>query len=244
MRNNHWHKTASIVFAIAGIVSVLVMLGYALAPRRLTARERLGYLNWVYEFLDQDESDPRLPAPSVVDANGTPMASWRQVRYFALRPVPQNGMQYDLDWQCEKYADIRKRKNGPTEFCFSGTSYTSVMAVVGPGTAFDRRDELLPRELPKDCILLFEVFQKQIHWMQPGDIDIRTLSSTIVDTIHPSSDLPDGFCVGFADRSVWRVRKDTPFDRLSILCDVDKARSHSRDDILGQYRIPPFNEDE
>lgn len=119
-----------------------------------------------------------LPAAYSVDADGRRLHSWRtlllpylsedqlyrQIRLDEPRNSPQNSLLHD--WWVEAYSC-------PADFAV-GTN-TSYLAVTGPGTAWQNAT---PEDL--SAILIVEVTESGVHWMEPSDMDFARLK-TILD---------------------------------------------------------------
>jgi hypothetical protein len=234
-----WSKRL-LQFTLVALLSVLLVMTataiYRERARYISAEHLFSFRLCLSDMLLLEETAlERLPPASVMNENGVPIASWRQVRYIQQMPIPENPGPRDLSWMDPRYQRLRAT---PAElFCYSGNTFTSVMAVVGPGTAFGADERLLVSELPDDCILIVEVYQRKIHWMEPGDLDISALQQPRHAAIRPSNNWGNGFCVGFADGSVWRLRNDTPLDVLTLFCTVEGARKSDRESTLRPYRV-------
>ena len=195
----------------------------------------------------------RLPPAVVRDAEGKPMSSWRFVTAAQLlNDRVQTGYygqdcRGDLPWDSR---DNRRYLNGPyRDYAGSPPSYINssrpgnkarFVAVVGPGTAFDDGKPRRLDELPANALLVVEVRGCQAHWMEPrGDLDVRTMPEEIggEGCIGPAAGGRREFYVGFADRSVWLLRADIPFEVLSRFFTVEEARRQDRDLTLGPYAI-------
>jgi hypothetical protein len=132
-------------------------------------------------------------------------------------------------------------------FCFrpslqdkSKQCMTNVFAITGPGTAFDdEKPKIRMKDLPPELILLAEVRESGVHWMAPGDFDVRTMPAVCGDPQGKgiSGTLPDGFFVAFADGEAWFLSNDTPFEELKKFFTIDECKKHSREKTLGPYRL-------
>ena len=116
-----------------------------------------------------------------------------------------------------------------------------MFAITGPGTAFGDGETELPHsldDLDADTIVVVEVRDSAMHWMAPGDFDIRTMPRTInaPDGRGISSRFRAGFHVIFADGAVWRLSHDTPPAALEKFFTIEGARRFDRDELLGAYR--------
>ena len=117
---------------------------------------------------------------------------------------------------------------------------TRVVAITGPGTAFGYGRVEAPASLDDidvDTVLLVEIRDSGLHWMEPGDFDIRTMPRSInsangrgISSVHKT-----GFHVVFADGTVWFLRNDVPFDQLSLFFTIAGARRSDRDIVLRPY---------
>lgn len=119
---------------------------------------------------------------------------------------------------------------------------THAFAITGPGTAFGDGNTEKPRslaEIEADTIIVVEVANSGLHWMAPGDFDIRDMPQTINDPSGRgiSSRHKDGFHVLFSDGTVWYLSNQVPFASLAKFFTIEGARSNDRQTILGPYLI-------
>ena len=115
------------------------------------------------------------------------------------------------------------------------------MTIKGIGSAHDfilqeGVDELL-RVAPA-TIFLVEVVNSTTPWMQPGDLELGNIPTSIN---HPKL-LGIGseygyhkFVVGFVDKGVWVLDSSIPFSELEKFMTVEQAMQHDREKVLGQY---------
>ena len=194
--------------------------------------------------------DRCLPPPVALDADGRPLSSWR----FALAGfrglfIKEGGPppEFQFPWNSpenESFAKLPAKYYGYSTDAFSafdltGTKETSVLAISGPGTAFDEDLRCSFSDLADDTILIVESRNSGVHWMEPGDIDIRTVPHRIGGpgkrTI--SGTTPLGLYVGFADGAVWLLKNDVPFETLEKLFTVSGAKKNKRENLLWEYRL-------
>jgi hypothetical protein len=119
---------------------------------------------------------------------------------------------------------------------------TNVVSVTGRSTAFDPDGQHKMAELPGDTILIVEVRDFGVHWMQLGDLEIGDLHSA-VDLVGEGDRFgtaPGSFIVGFADGQAWALRKSVPLEDLKKFLTMDGARQHDRDEVLQPYRLSPW----
>lgn len=89
---------------------------------------------------------------------------------------------------------------------------------------------------PKNTILIVEVADSDIHWMEPRDLEIDTMSFQINDESAPclSSRHPDGPLVGFADGAVFRISRDIPSATLRALLTATGGEDIDREELVQQ----------
>ena len=100
---------------------------------------------------------------------------------------------------------------------------TSYVAVVGPGTMWDNPKGVKMSDVPDGLsrtILVVELADSDIHWMEPRDLDIRSLpkkinSKSVLSSI--SSKHVRGACVAFADGNVRFLDEETAAETLEAL---------------------------
>ena len=108
--------------------------------------------------------------------------------------------------------------------------YSQVWAVTGPGTAFDGEEVHRFSELPNDLILLLEAGKSTVHWMAPGDLDVRDVPSWL-----PAGSVGDGLAVAFADGEAWFLSPEVTTRELSRFFTIESAQTCDRQSILGPY---------
>jgi len=131
-------------------------------------------------------------------------------------------------------------------FCFASADappekrcMTNILAVSGPDTAFVPGKGRRLSDLDTDTILIVETNDSNIHWMEPGDLDVSKMPDDVDEcsAIGISGTSPGGFFVGFADGEVWKLRNDTPLSTLRKFFTVSGSKSHNRDKLLAEYRL-------
>jgi hypothetical protein len=150
------------------------------------------------------------PPAYVADAAGKPMHSWRVL----ILPFLDHARVYDEydfaePWNGphnrtladQIYSDIFHCASGP----HAGRSpLTDYVVIVGPETPFpsDRSTTLADmRDGAENTILLAEIGNSDIHWMEPRDLRVDEMSFTINDPAQPSISSPHsrGPAIVFAD---------------------------------------------
>ena len=113
-----------------------------------------------------------------------------------------------------------------------------VLAVSGPGTAFERGVTTSMKELDDDTILFVESKDGGRAWWQPQDVDlIGNLDEQLGSPMGVSSDHPFGFLVGFKDGTVWRLSHSIPADTLRAFMDIRSAMTHERNVLLRPWKF-------
>src|SRR4029079_18165743 len=115
---------------------------------------------------------------------------------------------------------------------------TSIFAIVGRDTAFDRSGHpatslLSLGELPKELLIAADVANSKPHWMQPGDYtvaDLLAATGNLGDTVHGV--LPDRIHVLFADGEVWALSPKTPMDAVKPFLTITAAKTANRDSLV------------
>jgi hypothetical protein len=181
--------------------------------------------------------------PSIrVDGNGQPLNSWR-FHVYPFFPIPDEDFPPPLDLKAAWNSPVNKTSASDkfTPYGLASKPYrteTCVFGISGPGTAFD--DSVVSRlsELPSEVIVVMEVADSKIHWMQPGDYDFATLlaaTGRLGDTVKGL--LPDRIHVLFADGNVWALSPDTPIDAVKPFFTITGAKAASREESLLKYRV-------
>ena len=236
------------VFVVSLVLAIGRLLWFAVDSARMAAR-RSERRNDVRQLLmalhTYNDHNKQLPPPTVTGRDGRgklvwesharPLHSWRHVICPFLEASPWS-YDYSKPWNHPMYGTW----NGWSMrvYCndLNHPLHTSFVAVTGPDTAWG--DGSVPplsvKDLPNDLILLVETRKSGLHWMQPGDFDLRTLPRTInaPDGSGISSSDPAGVWVGLVDESVRFVPSNTPFEKLEPFFTITGAAAHDIDDLL------------
>jgi len=136
-----------------------------------------------------------LPPAYTADAQGKPMHSWRVL----ILPYMQEQSLYDQYDLAEPWDGPNNKKlhstlvgvfSCPSDNKSPGTD-TSYVAIVGPGTAWPGATSTSKQMVTdglSDTILLVEVANSGIHWMEPRDLPIAAVSAGI----NPTGGSPGG----------------------------------------------------
>ncbi len=116
---------------------------------------------------------------------------------------------------------------------------TSVMALVGPGTAFETIQDIQVPTLfeakLQECragaaILFIEAVNSGVHWGEPGDFDVETVTK---EQLFPGD--TEGILVAFADWSVWYIERTVPMETLKHFMTIESSKEHDREKELSPY---------
>jgi prepilin-type processing-associated H-X9-DG protein len=241
MANISFKKT--IWFAVLfGVLAAMLISGvYAFRTARQAAmhHQQANNLKQVgLGVMSFNQNFGRLPHAVNKDKSGRPLSSWR-FRVLPFLEAIMMDVDYDARWDDDTNEFNRQFIN--TElfvYCCpwakktSGKSNTNIVAITGPGTAFDDDRDVRVEDLPPDTALLIEIADSGTHWMAPGDLDVRNVPASITQGI-----LGGGVHVLFADGSVWFFRPDTPLEELKKFFTIEGAKQYDREKVLGRYAL-------
>ena len=116
---------------------------------------------------------------------------------------------------------------------------TSVMAIVGEGTAFETIQKINSIEYDYDsiifgecgsAIILIEVVDSKVHWGEPGDFEIETVTK---EQLFPGD--TKGILVGFCNQEIWYIERTVPMETLRHFMTVESSKEHDREKELSPY---------
>jgi hypothetical protein len=167
------------------------------------------------------------------DKSGRPLCSWR----YEVQAWIDIGGPYKIENAWYDPINAKIAESPSSLYCYTTEKEsmsrlnTNIMAITGPGTAFDGQI-YRGHELPNSLILFVEVADLGIHWMEPGDLDVRELPASLTSGLDG-----EGLFVAFADNEIWYLRKDVPLEVLTKFLTVEEAQSQDREKLLGPYHI-------
>jgi hypothetical protein len=228
--------TLAFWIALAASVFVALLLAARAGRRTALSAQHTNDLKQIGLALHNfHDSYHRLPPAVRRDKAGRPLASWR----FQILPWVEAIMKevhYDDRWD-----DPANRLLSSTPFpvyCWSpekqlsDSVHTNVVAVTGPGTAFDGDQAVRLDEIDSDTILAIEIAESGFHWMEPGDLAIDQVPESITQGLDGC-----GVHVLFADGSVWTLSPEVPMEDLKKFFTIEGAKRYDRDETLGPYAI-------
>jgi hypothetical protein len=237
------------LLALAFTLLILVLFAlHDIQRRQRRHRVQESFVDVLIAFHSYEQIMRHLPPPNVTDSSGLPIASWRFAIYWAL--TSPGGVNYigpvnafDEAWTSPTYSWMMDR----IPRCYSlsedaAVPFTRILAIVGPGTAFEAGRLRSRAELDGDTILIVEVKHSGLHWMEPGDLDVRMMPRSIN---HPSGKgiagiNPEEFHVGFADGQVWCLRSNISFEDIEKFFTVEGAKQFDREEVLGPHRVSRY----
>jgi len=237
-QRNIWILVAAVGLAFAGLSA---LLAFKVRESRRVARlhecEENLYVAGIL-LMSFDRKFNRLPPVVFRDESGKVLGSWR----FAVMAVsPWDLPAFDLDrtWNSAPNSALA---NKPLKvFCFRGGEddpnrlHTKIVAITGPGSAFEEDTVHRLEECPHDTILLSELANSETHWMAPGDLSIDNAAESLTAGLYN-----EGVHVLFADRAVWFLRKEVPFGELRKFFTLSGAEEFDRDEVLRPYVIKTY----
>lgn len=232
-----WRMRLLYVLAVLVPISVLLAALLPVVHRASRAARQKQHTNNLKQvglaLLNFHDTYERLPPAVRTDEAGRPLASWR----FQIMPFVEatmiaadfDGRWYDLTnrWWCSLPNYV---------YCWSPDEalptclHTNLVAVSGPGTAFDDDRNTRLDEIDFDTILVIEIANSDTHWMEPGDLRIDEVPPSITQGFEGN-----GVHVLFADGSVWFLGADVPFHDLKKFFTIEGAKRYDREQVLRQY---------
>jgi hypothetical protein len=115
-------------------------------------------------------------------------------------------------------------------------SETNYLAVVGPGTAFPGVGTVTQANIldgPANTIVLVEVASANVHWAQPGDLDVSAMSLKINDPkrLGISTVGKRGAAVAFADGRVVHLQESLSPQTLKALLTISGGEKIDVNDL-------------
>ncbi len=236
-----WVLAAAIVLAVGRYLWLAVDAAREAARRSDVAGQAKGIVLALHLFNDNVgrlppaiSTIPSSPGRIEFRAGEPPLHSWRYIVYPYLQS-PQL-FDYSKPWNDPQYAQISRLKN--YYYCNDkpGNLNTKFVAITGPDTAWGDGTEP-PKsifDLPDDLIVIVETRNSGLHWMEPGDLDLRTMPRTInaPDGRGISGTTRGGAWVATADGSVHWIPNDTQFEDLEPFFTIQSAEANDINSTL------------
>lgn len=174
------------------------------------------------------------PPAYIADGQGRPMHSWRVLLLPLLgKQQHYNEYRFDEPWNGPHNSKLSQQIgslfNCPDECRLNHqqeTSMTSYVAVVGPNTIWPGTQVVTLGDVtdgPRKTIQVAEVTHSGIHWMEPRDLELSQMASTInsESEVGISSVHENGANVAFADSHIGFLSDGLPTDTIKALLTRD-----------------------
>lgn len=209
-------------------------------PRRERANRMERVLKALADYNDVSQLLPaakrwHLPAPTCRDVRGRALYSWRFL-LLSFCEMPSTKMDLSAPWYAPANCDTASRP--AAYYCFSRDPNgrkevtTNLVAVTGPNAAFDPDGKAKWDELPYDLIVIIESGSVNVHWAEPGDLEVRQVDQSVAAGLDG-----EGVLVGFADGQVWFLRNDVPLQDLLAFMTIPGAKESDRGERLAPYHV-------
>jgi hypothetical protein len=132
------------------------------------------------------------PPAYLADAKGTPMHSWRVLILPFVEQKPlYDAYRFDEPWNGPNNRKLADRMPKSFHICSEpdSTTMTNIVVIVGPGTAFPGPKSTRMKDFADgldNTILLAEIADSDIPWLEPRDLRVEEMSFTVNDKRKPS----------------------------------------------------------
>ena len=228
-----------------GMIGTAAWLIQAVAHAREAARSaqcECHFKQLGLALLNYESTYGCLPPAYVADAQGKPLYSWRVLLMAELDRTDGwigdefwKKFRFDEPWDSPSNRAFHSIRPSSL-FCPSDPEaaergFTSILAVVGPGTLFPGEGEsgrlADVRDDPNSTLMLVESANAAIHWMEPRDLDWNAMSFRVNDPSRPSisSKHPSGAYRGAhavtANDMVRSLREDRSLESIKAMLLID-----------------------
>ncbi len=238
-----------ICFGVA--LAILVALGNAVQTARRTAISmgsacRLNQLQLAFQ--NYHDAYGRFPPAFIADANGTPVHSWRVlILPFIEEQALYAAYDFSEPWNGPNNSSLANRM--PRIFHTASenesNTFTNIVVITGPETAFPGSTSTKIEDFsdgPENVILLTEIANSNVPWIQPRDIEVEQCDSLLNDpeVLSISSASWRWPYVVFADRiTTYAVSDDIPPEALRALTTIAGNEPSTRSRLIDQGFLDP-----
>jgi len=217
------------------VILILVLVSLILPGVQTTGHRRRpqcmsNLRNIVLALHNYHSGHGSLPPAYISDANGRPMHSWR---VLILPYLDRNDLyqlyRFDEPWDGPNNSKLHNLIGDafrcPQDHRGARSTETSYVAIVGQETIWPA-DRVVKLDEVSDglssTLLVVEIANSGIHWMQPRDLHVSQMSRTINGKSGQgiSSAHPGGAVVGFADGHVRFLSEMTPAATIEALLTI------------------------
>jgi hypothetical protein len=181
------------------------------------------------------------PFAQVCGPDGKPWHSWRIAILPYVESTPYyNQYSFDEPWDGPNNRTLHPVElpyyHCPAEHASVPATMTSYLAVVGPGTAWPVPGQTQLRDFrdgTSNSILVVEVVDSGIHWMEPRDLKLEDLPLAVNPESGKgiSSNHIGGACICFADGAIHFLSNDLAAETLRKMITIDGGEMILRDEI-------------
>lgn len=175
--------------------------------------------------------------PPTVSNYNQAMHSWRLVitpyaeNLYGGAEGPKTMLDLRLAWN---HPSNQRACYGVDLFC-NECGNAQFMTFSVPGSAFSGNASL--DELDSSTILVVEVHQNTVHWMEPGDLSPSTIEeSSSHGAVSLGNPRYEEIFVLFADGAIWALKPSTPVTLLIQLA-TGQPQEKDRHRLLGKYLV-------
>ncbi|MBA3313506.1 MAG: hypothetical protein M3552_09000 [Planctomycetota bacterium] len=170
----------------------------------------------------------------ITNDRGAPLYSWRYpVLRFDYNPFPPDQYPYDLAWTDERMAVVAKSGHPSSMFrvycCDSAGPAAQILAVTGPGAAFDAEVQMPYEQYPDNLVVLVSDCGHRGHWLKPDDVTAEELLESL-DEAYTAGRETELF-IGFADYHVWLLHGRIPAAKLATFLNIKTAAGANREEL-------------
>lgn len=223
----------------------VVVIGLVVAARRLSRLSQLNAReaqcsnrleNIGMTLCNYHTTMGTFPPPILTDNDGKALQSWRNLidPYSILSDLRQGIYDPDEPWNSPSMSSRPMFTRSPDTFQCpvhkpSKPHTTNYLAITGPGTAWPgeqsvRLDDI--KDGPSNTILIVEVPDSDVHWMEPRDLDFAGLEKAVKKH--------GGLRVLFADGRVGFIPASIPRDQLKALVTIAGDEEIDRQYVPGR----------
>lgn len=197
-----------------------------------------------FALFNYHETYKCFPPAFIADEDGKPMHSWR-VLILPFLDLKKEYDQYNFSepWDGPTNRKLAEKIDMHWFQCASGPNYeksltTDYVVVVGAGTAFPGSQSSSAEDFKdgkENSILLVEIANSNIHWMEPRDLNFDEMSFVVNHPDRPSisSPHPCGPAVVFADGiTAYRVAQSLRPESLRALATIAGREPVTKDKLL------------
>jgi Protein of unknown function (DUF1559) len=167
-----------------------------------------------------------IPPAYIADENGRPIHSWRAlILKYIDRPDLHEAYRFDEPWDgpnnSKLHHDVLDIFRCPEDEGGMKSTQTSYVAILGPETAWPgssavNLDQIAAGDGLSQTVLLAEVVNSGIHWLEPRDLHLSQMAPTINSRSGQgiSSRHPQIAIFAFADGRVKPISEKLPVETL------------------------------